>query len=321
MLKVISKFDLQCAYERIRKFALKTPFVHNKSLSELLGCDVFLKLEQFQPIGAFKIRGVTNFVLNLQPQELQKGLVTHSSGNHAQAVAYVADKLEVQAHIVMPENASSFKKLRVKSLGANLIESGPTYQDRINTCESVQNKTSAVYLPPFDHPWIISGQATTALEMMAEIGDLDAIITPLGGGGLLSGTALAAHYFSEGKTRVIGVEPELANDGYLGLQRDERITEMQTTTIADGLRTVVGEMPFRIISKHVDQILTVSEEEIIKAFYLIPERTKYVAETSSSVTIAALAGYKQQFRNKKVGVVLTGGNVDFTALPPYPERV
>jgi threonine dehydratase len=307
----ISKYDLRKAYSRVRPFVFKTPVVSSSYLDAQYEAQFFIKSEQFQPIGAFKIRGAANFTQILSDAELKKGLVTHSSGNHAQAVAFMAYKLGIKASVVMPDNSNKVKIANAKKWGAEVILCEPTIEAVSNR---IARETSATIVPPFDHEWIIEGQATAAMELIADVPDLDYIIAPLGGGGLLSGTALAAHYFSP-KTVVIGAEPENASDGFEGFKTGIRVSSFKPNTIADGLRTTVGEIPFEYIKKLVSDIWLAPEDLIAKSMFEYWQQTKHIIEPSCAVPMAAFHSKRDLLKGKKVGIIITGGNVDFTSLP------
>lgn len=305
--------DFRNAYSGIRSYVHKTPVISGTFLDERWQAQVFLKSEQFQPIGAFKIRGAANFCRQLG-ERLSSGIVTHSSGNHGQAVAYMAHKLGTRAWVIMPDNSNKLKIESTRKWGAEVILCKPTVEDRIRTSEEVATRYGAEIVPPYDHPWIIQGQGTAAMELIAEVKDLDYLVTPLGGGGLLAGTAAAMHYLSPG-TKIIGAEPAQAADGLAGFLKGERVTDYKPVTIADGLRTIVGKEPFDIIKARVHNILTAEEEEIRKWMYSYWREVKHIIEPSSAVPLAALDGVRETLKGKRIGIIITGGNVDFEALP------
>lgn len=306
--------DLRKAYSRVRPFVVNTPVVSNTYLDHLFDAQFFFKSEQFQPVGAFKIRGAANFAMKLSDAERAKGLVTHSSGNHAQAVAYMANRLGIKATVVMPNNSNKVKIANAKKWGATVILCEPTIEDRLAVSERITRETSAIMVPPFDHEWIIEGQATAAMELIGEVQDLDIIITPLGGGGLLSGTALAAHYLNP-NIAVIGAEPENAADGFEGFNSGIRVTSFTPNTIADGLRTTVGQYPFAYIKQLVKDIWLAKEDAIVDSMKDYWSNTKHIIEPSCAVPMATFSQHKESLKGKKVGVIITGGNVDFTNLP------
>lgn len=306
--------DLRKAYSRVRPFVINTPVVSKTYLDRKYDAQFFFKSEQFQPIGAFKIRGAANFVLKLTDYERTKGLVTHSSGNHAQAVAYMAYKLGIKATVVMPKNSNKVKISNAKKWGATVVLCESTIEDRLAVSGRITRETSAIMIPPFDHEWIIEGQATSAMELIAKIPDLDIIVTPLGGGGLLSGTALAAHYLNP-NIEVIGAEPENAADGYEGFKSGNRVTSFTPNTIADGLRTTVGEHPFCYIKDLVKDVWLAEEKAIINNMLDYWSDTKHIIEPSCAVPMAAFEQNAKALKGKKIGIIVTGGNVDFTSLP------
>ncbi len=308
-----SKQDIEAAHERIRPYVHRTPVLSNSYINWLSSCEVFFKAENFQKIGAFKARGGTNAALSLNKTELEKGLCTHSSGNHAQAVAYAAQMLECKAYIVMPRTGSRVKVEAVRSYGAEVIFCEPNQKAREETVLEVQQRTGATFIHPYNNLKVIEGQATSAKELIEAHPELEIILTPVGGGGLLSGTCLSASYFGK-DIKVYAGEPEEVNDAFLSLEKGEIVPATGKPTIADGLMTSLGNHTFEIISEHVSGILTVSEYEIREATRLIWERMKIVVEPSSAVPLAALLKNKELFHGKKVGIILTGGNVDLDSL-------
>ena len=260
------------------------------------------------------MRGASNALFSLKPEERLNGFATHSSGNHAQAVAYACKTAGVSAYIVMPQNAPKVKIDAVKNYGGNIVFCEPNETARQEACAKIIQETNAVFIPPFDNLAIIAGQASCAKELIETHADLDYLLTPVGGGGLAAGTALSIKYFSP-KTEVILGEPESVNDTYLSLKAGKIIPVSQTHTMADGLKTTVGKLNFEIIQNHVKEVITVSEDEISSAMRMIWERMKIVIEPSCAVPFAALLGRKAFFKNKKVGIILTGGNVDLGNLP------
>ncbi|MGB0403154.1 MAG: pyridoxal-phosphate dependent enzyme [Salibacteraceae bacterium] len=308
---MITKEDLLLAHERIKPFVHRTPIISSSTLNDFLDCEVHFKCENFQKIGAFKARGAFNFALSMSKSELSKGMLTHSSGNHAQAVAYAAKTLNTNAYIVMPENAPQVKIDGVLSYGGKISFCKPTLNARESTAKQIQNKTGAIFIPPYNHNKIIAGAATAAKELIEEVKGLDIIITPIGGGGLLSGTALSAKYF-EKNTIVIGAEPKGADDAKRSFDSGNLVPSHNPKTIADGLLTSVGSINFEIIKDHVSEIITVSEEEIKSSMRFIWERMKVVVEPSSAVALAIMYNKPKLFKNKKVGIILSGGNVDLS---------
>jgi threonine dehydratase len=275
---------------------------------------VFFKCENFQKIGAFKIRGGMNAVLSLSPGERRNGVATHSSGNHAQAIAYAARQVNIKAYIVMPHNAPEIKKKAVAGYGAEIILCEPTLQSREDTLWEVAARTGAAFVHPFDDYRVIAGQATCAVELLEELPDLAVVMAPVGGGGLLAGTALAVHYLSP-RTAAIAGEPAGADDAYRSLRAGTIHTNATTQTIADGLLTSLGNKTFPLIQQYVESIITVTDEQIVSAMRLIWERMKIIVEPSCAVPFAALLKEKERFEGKRVGIILSGGNVDLGKLP------
>lgn len=308
MNTIPTQADLEAAHLRIRSYINRTPVMHSSVIDALAGCRIFFKCENFQKIGAFKARGAMNAALCLTAVERSKGLATHSSGNHAQALARAANLLNVPAYIVMPSTAPEIKKRGVKSFGGEIFECEPTLQARETTLAVVLQKTGAAEIHPFNNYDVIAGQATAAKELIEDTEPLDFILAPVGGGGLLSGTVLAANYFSA-NTRVIAGEPEGADDTFRSLQSG-KIEPSQAASIADGLLTSLGDKTFPIIREYVQEVITVSDREIIQAMRMVWEQMKIIIEPSCAVPVASLLKRKEKFSGKKVGIILSGGNVD-----------
>ncbi len=309
-----SKELLSGTYREIQDKIHQTPIVTSSYFNNAINGQVFFKCENFQKVGAFKFRGATNAVLNLSDAQKQKGVATHSSGNHAQALALAAKNEGIKAYIVMPETSKKVKVNAVKEYGAEIIFCKPTLQSREDTLDEVVEKTGAHFIHPYDNDDIILGQSTAAYELIKEHPDLDNIMAPVGGGGLLSGTSLATHYFSP-KTIIYAAEPTGANDAYLSLKAGKIIPSVNPNTIADGLLTSLGERNFKIIQQYVHKIFTVNDTEIIEAMRNVWERMKLIIEPSSAVPVAALLKYKSCFEGKKTGIIISGGNVDLKNLP------
>jgi threonine dehydratase len=305
---MITQETIQQAHERIKPYIHHTPVLTSESLDDMAGCRLFFKCENFQKVGAFKARGAMNAVLSLTSEEQKRGLATHSSGNHAQALARAAKILGVKSYIVMPRTAPEIKKRGVRGYGGEIFECEPTLAARESALADVIKKTGATEIHPFNNYEVIAGQATAAKEMIEAVSPLDFILAPVGGGGLLSGTALAAKYFSP-KTIVIAGEPAGSDDAYRSLQSG-KIEQAQSNTIADGLLTSLGDKTFPIILENVKEIITVTDEEIIAAMRLIWERLKIIIEPSCAVPFAAVLKDKSKFLGKRVGIILSGGNVD-----------
>jgi len=306
--------DIKRAHQRISKYIIQTPILTSQSIDDICGAQIFFKCENFQKTGSFKMRGATNAIMSIRPEERIHGFATHSSGNHAQAVAYAARMAGVKAYIVMPNNAPLVKKKAVESYGGEIIFCEPTEQARVQTCNEVIARTKAIFIPPFEHRDIIAGQATAAKELIEEAPELDIVMTPVGGGGLAAGTALAVNYLTPNSQVILG-EPKNADDAYQSFKSGKIIPVNTPNTIADGLKTTVGGLNFEIIQLHVNDIVTVTEEEIITAMRLIWERIKIVIEPSCAVPFAVVLKDKARFAGKKVGIILTGGNVDLGNLP------
>ena len=310
----ITKEILQETQQRIKPFIHRTPIMSSKLINEIAGVEIYFKCENFQKMGAFKMRGATNAILQLSETEREFGVATHSSGNFAQALALAAKLQGIKAYVVMPSNAPEIKKTAVKGYGGDVIECIPTLDARETTLNEVVNKTGAIFLHPYNDYQVIEGQGTAAMELIEEHDDLDAIFTPVGGGGLLAGTAIAAHYFSP-QTKVIAGEPMGADDAWQSFQKGEIVPQTNPQTIADGLLTSLGDKTFPIIKEHVEEIIRVEEKEIIAAMRLIWERMKIIVEPSSAVALAALLKEKEKYKGQKIGIILSGGNVELSKLP------
>lgn len=305
---MISKESIIAAHSRIRPYVHRTPVMTSESINAIAGCEIYFKCENLQNVGAFKARGAMNAALSLSDADRAKGIATHSSGNHAQAIARAAKILTIPAHVVMPRTAPQIKKKGVEGYGGKIYECEPNLQSRETTLAEVIKKTGATEIHPFNNYKVMEGQATAAVELFEDVKDLDFIVTPVGGGGLLSGTLLAAKYFSP-KTQVIAGEPAGADDAFRAM-KSGKIEQSQSNTIADGLLTSLGDKTFPIIHENVKEIITVSDEEIIAAMRLAWERLKLVVEPSGVVPFAAVLKAKEKFKGKKVGIILSGGNVD-----------
>lgn len=308
------KQEIIKAAQRIAPHIHHTPIHTSKAINKILGSKLFFKCENFQKVGAFKYRGATNAVLQLDTNQLKNGVATHSSGNHAQALALAAKINKTKAYIVMPSNAPKSKMEAVIGYGAQIIECEPTLQARESTLNQVIQETNAHFIHPYNDHRIITGQATAAKELIEEQPELDFILAPVGGGGLLSGTALSAIYFSP-RTKVIGAEPTGADDAFRSLKAGKIIPSINPNTIADGLLTSLGELTFPIIRENVMKILTVQDSIIIEAMQLIWSRMKIVVESSAAVPLAVVMKNQDFFMDKKIGITLSGGNVDLNKLP------
>lgn len=306
--------DIREAAERIKPYAHRTPVLTNESLNQRVGAQVYLKCENFQKVGAFKFRGACNAVFSLSDKEAARGVSTHSSGNHAQALALAAKLRGIPAYIVMPSNAPQVKKDAVAGYGGQITFCVPTLEARESTLAKIAGETGSTIIHPYDNERVIAGQGTAALELLEKVPDLDVIIAPVGGGGLLSGTSIAATELKKG-IRVIAGEPEMADDAYRSMKEGKIIPSANPETIADGLLTSLGKLTFPIIQQRVEQIVTVSEAGIIESMKFIWERAKIVIEPSAAVAVAVLWEKKFDLSGLKVGIILSGGNVDLGKLP------
>jgi threonine dehydratase len=306
--------SLTQVHQRVSAWVHTTPVMKSAQINRLCGAQIWFKCENLQKMGAFKYRGATSALSLLSPNELKKGVTTHSSGNHAQALAKAALERGIPAWIVMPENAPAVKIAAVRDYGAEIILCKPTLAARESQLLEVQSRTGAVFIHPYNDYRVIAGQATAAMEFFEQAPPLDLLLTPVGGGGLLSGTALACAYFSK-QTRVIGCEPAGADDAYRSFQTHQLQASESPQTIADGLLTSLGSLTFPLILKYVSEIYTVSESAIIAAMRLVWERMKLVIEPSSAVPLAVLLEGKIPPADQNIGVILSGGNVDLGHLP------
>ena len=308
------KSDLVDAYRRIEPHVHRTPVLTSSGLNAMCGCEIYFKCENFQRAGSFKIRGATNAIMSLNDGQRQRGIVAHSSGNHAQAVALAAGNIGVNACIAMPENAPQVKCQATSAYGGEIIYCESTAQAREDLADRIIAERGSTFIHPSNNLDVILGQGTTAMELLEEVSDLDYVITPVGGGGLIAGCSLAAHYFGN-QCQTIGAEPEEVDDAYRSLQSGKIEKNESTNTICDGLRTFLGDINFPIIQQLVERIITVSEAQIIDSLQMIWHRMKIVVEPSCAVTLAALCHQRNEFAGKKVGIILTGGNVDLQHLP------
>ncbi|MDO9340110.1 MAG: pyridoxal-phosphate dependent enzyme [Bacteroidales bacterium] len=306
--------DIQAAHSRIKPFIHQTPVMSSQQLNGLFDCDLFFKCENFQKVGAFKFRGATNAVLSLTAEEKSRGVVTHSSGNHAAALALAARMSGVKANIVMPDNAPVVKKNAVAGYGAEITFCKPTLQAREETTRMIMEKTGATLVHPYDNFNVICGQGTAALELLQEKSDLAIVIAPIGGGGLMSGTSTCVKGISKG-IQVIGAEPLNANDAYISFTTGKLTPSVNPLTVADGLLTSLSELTFSVIRRKVDKILTAKEDSIIDCMLLVWERMKIIIEPSSATVLAIIKENPDVFRGKKIGLIISGGNVDFRKLP------
>lgn len=306
--------DIKTIHEAIQPFINKTPVLSSSSINQISGSTIFFKCENFQKVGAFKMRGAASAILGLTKEELNRGVATHSSGNHAQAVALSAKKMGAKAYIVMPSNAPAIKRAATKGYGAEIITCEPTLEARESTLKEVVAKTGATFLHPYNNYNVIAGQGTAAKELIEEAGTLDIVMAPVGGGGLMSGTAITTKALLPA-AQIIGAEPKWADDAYRSFTSGSMQYNTRVDTIADGLRTNLGEYTLAIILKNLDDIITVSEDEIVKAMRIIWERMKIIIEPSCAVPFAAVLQQPERFANKRIGIILSGGNVDVERLP------
>jgi len=304
--------DVAAAQQRIAPYIHRTPVLQSALLNDLVEAELFFKCENLQKVGAFKARGACNAVLSLSDEDAAKGVATHSSGNHGAALAWSAAIRGIPATIVVPSNAKQIKKDAILSYGGRIKECEPTLAAREATLAEVVATSGANFIPPYDDDRIISGQGTVALEIVEQVDGLDVAITPVGGGGLLAGCLLG---FEESGIAVFGAEPEGADDAYRSLKEGARVTSHTPNSLCDGLLTTLGEKNFEIIRDRVTDILLVSDNEVVEAMSLIWTRLKIVVEPSSAIVLAAVIRNKAQFRGQRIALVLSGGNVDLTALP------
>lgn len=306
--------DIESAHQIVQKYAHRTPVLTSSSINKIVGGELFFKCENFQKVGAFKFRGACNAVFSLSEEDARKGVATHSSGNHAAALALAARMRGIAAHIVMPDNSPEIKKKAVAGYGAKITFCEPTLQARESTLASVVAETGATEIHPYNNFNVIAGQGTAAKEMIEDFGEFDIIMAPVGGGGLLSGTAISTKFLLPG-CKVIAAEPAGADDAFRSFRAKKIIPSVNPKTIADGLLTSLGERNFAIIIQNVDDIVTVSEKKIVEAMRMIWERMKIIIEPSSAVPLAAILEGKVNIQNKKTGIILSGGNLDLGKLP------
>lgn len=305
---------IRIAAQRIEPYARRTPVLSSRSLNDLLSAHLFFKCENFQRCGAFKFRGACNAILSLDEEDAAHGVATHSSGNHAAALAHAASLRGMHATVVMPSTANPIKRTAVEHYGGKIHSCGEALNDREQTLASIVAESGAIVIHPYNDPRIIAGQGTAAAELLEQAPDLDMVLCPVGGGGLISGTAIAVAAIQP-DTLVVGVEPAGADDAYQSLNAGHIITCDEPLTMADGLRANLGELTFAAIQSHVGRIVTVSEASIGQAMRLVWERMKILIEPSAAVPVAALLEAPEHFVGQRVGVILSGGNVDLDNLP------
>ncbi len=313
----MDKQQLRDCHQRIKPFIHDTPVLTSRQIDKMGNANFYFKCENFQRMGAFKMRGAANAILQLTPDQKKNGVVTHSSGNFAQALSLAAQSLGVKAYIVMPSSAPEVKKEAVRGYSGILSECEPTLTAREQATQEIINKQGATFIHPSNNEQVILGQGTACMELLKLYPELDYVFTPVGGGGLLAGTALAAHCFGK-NCKTIGGEPFEVDDAFRSLKSGKIETNTTTNTIADGLKTQLGDRNFPIIQKYVEEIVRVKEQEIVHAMRLIWERLKIVCEPSSAVALAACFKKKELLTHKKVGIIISGGNVDLSKLPFRP---
>jgi len=314
MKDLAEKEEFPVIYRKIKPYIHKTPVLTSRGIDSITGSKLFFKCENFQKTGSFKIRGAMNALLSLSREELSRGVVTHSSGNFAQALAYAAECKSIKAAIVMPENVTPVKRDAVLGYGAKIIYSGNKPRDREKKCEEVIAETGASFIHPSNDINVIKGHSSCAKELIDETQKLDYVFTPVGGGGLLSGISLGFNNYSP-ETKIFAGEPLNADDAYLSMKKGKIVPQTNPDTVADGLRTSLGSVTFPIIQKYVSEIMRVSEDEIIEAMRIIWERMKIIVEPSGAVSFAAALQFSKKITGKKIGVILSGGNVDLNNLP------
>ena len=310
----VTKQDLINSHNRIKPFIHDTPVLTSNYVNEITGAEVYFKCENFQKMGAFKMRGAANAILRLTDEQKNNGVVTHSSGNHAQAISLAAKKIGIKAYIVMPSNAPKIKKEAVKGYGGELIECESNLEARESAAKNLVDSKNATFIHPSNNLDVIIGQGTATKELIEQYGSFNHILVPVGGGGLIAGSALAAKYFG-GNCSVIGTEPFEVDDAYRSLISGKIETNITTNTIADGLRTQLGDKNFPIILNEVKEIIRVTEDEIVDSMKLIWQRLKIICEPSCSLPLAGILKNKDDFKGKKIGIIITGGNIDIYNLP------
>ena len=310
----VTKQDLIDSHNRIKPFIHDTPVLTSNYVNEITEAEVYFKCENFQKMGAFKMRGAANAILKLTDEQKNNGVVTHSSGNHAQAISLAAKKIGIKAYIVMPSNAPKIKKEAVKGYGGELIECESNLEAREAAAKDLVDSKSATFIHPSNNLDVIIGQGTASKELIEQYGSFDHILVPIGGGGLIAGSALAAKYFGD-NCSVIGTEPFEVDDAYRSLISGKIETNITNNTIADGLRTQLGDKNFPIILNEVKKIIRITEDEIIDSMKLIWQRLKIICEPSCSLPLAGVLKKKDDFKGKKIGIIITGGNIDFYNLP------
>ena len=306
--------DVLKAHERIKPYIHRTPVLTSSFMNELTGAELFFKCENFQKAGAFKVRGASNAVFGLADDKVAKGVATHSSGNHALSLSYAAGRRNIPCTVVMPRTAPEAKKAAVRGYGGTIVECEPSTSSREAVFAEVVAESGADFVHPYNDPRVIAGQATCSLELHADAGPLDAVIAPIGGGGMISGTCLTLSNISP-DTKIYAAEPKNADDAYRSFKAGHIIADDAPQTVADGLKVPLKDLTWHFVSHHVEDILLASEKEIIDAMYLTWQRMKIVMEPSSAVPLATIIKNKDLFAGKRVGIIITGGNVDLAKLP------
>lgn len=306
--------DMLAAHERINPYVHRTPVLTSSFLNDLAGAQLFFKCENFQKAAAFKVRGASNAVFGLSDAQAARGVATHSSGNHALSLSYAAGRRGIPCHVVMPHTAPQAKKDAVIGYGGQITECDPSTSSREAVFSEVQARTGADFVHPYNDPRVIAGQGTCSRELIEQTGGLDAVVAPIGGGGMISGTCLTLSTLAP-ETAIYAAEPEQADDAYRSFKAGKIIADDAPVTVADGLKVPLKDLTWHFVSQHVTDILTVSEQEIIDAMRLIWARMKIIVEPSSAVPLATILKNKQTFAGRRVGIVITGGNVDLDKLP------
>ena len=310
--------DMLDAHERIKPYIHRTPVLTSSYFNDLIGAELFFKCENFQKAGAFKVRGASNAVFGLSDEMADKGVATHSSGNHALSLSYAAGRRGIPCHVVMPRTAPEAKKAAVRGYGGIITECDPSTSSREEVFAEVQAKTGAEFVHPYNDPRVIAGQGTCSREFMEQTGGVDIMVAPIGGGGMISGTCLTLSNVAP-EVEIFASEPEQADDAYRSFKAGHIIADDSPQTIADGLKVPLKELTWHFVSNHVTDILTASEQEIIDAMKLTWQRMKIVMEPSCAVPLATILKNKERFAGKRVGVIITGGNVDLAKLPWMTE--
>ena len=306
--------DMLAAHDRIAPYIHKTPVLTSSFLNELTGAQLFFKCESFQKAGAFKVRGASNAVFGLSEEDAANGVCTHSSGNHALSLSYAAGRRGIPCNVVMPRTAPQAKKDAVIGYGVTITECEPSTSSREAVFAEVQAATGGDFVHPYNDPRVIAGQGTCSRELVEQTDGLDVVVAPIGGGGMISGTCLTLSNIAP-ETQIIAAEPEMADDAYRSFKAGHIIADDAPETVADGLKVPLKDLTWHFVSNHVSDILTASEDEIVEAMKLTWKRMKIVMEASSAVPLATIIKHKDRFAGKRVGIIITGGNVDLDLLP------